>query len=77
MQVDLNDDEVKIVVDGLRTLERQSRRGFGDWLAKNTDKMMTPEWSEKVMRATTVFETIVALRKKFGDSSPVKTDRTP
>lgn len=77
MQVDLADDEVKAIVDGLRTLERHSRRGFGDWLAKNTDKMMTPEWSEKVMRAGKAFDALVALRKKFGDVSPVKLDKVP
>ena len=74
MTLELTDDEVKMLVEGLRATERHSRQGFGNWLARNTDKMMTEEWSEKVMRATQAFDRLVALRKRLGDVTPVKTD---
>ncbi len=72
MTIELNEREVNLLVQSLRGNEKNSRKGFADWMARNLDTVGDATWTKKTVSAVSVYKELVALRAKLGDSEPVK-----
>lgn len=74
-QFELDDQEIEMIVESLRTNEKQGRIGFSARVhktlvgGKKDDKL-----AERVANATVHFERFVKLREKFGDVKPLTMD---
>lgn len=74
LSLELTDREVELVLQGLRMSEKQSRTGFGRWVARNADIMTPEQMADRMSRYAVVMVEFVSLRAKFGDTEPVKTE---
>lgn len=68
------EEEMRIIIEALRTTEKYSRQGFSKQLAKGIGQVNMDSLKEKMCRAEEALDRIIALRKRFGDTTPVRID---
>lgn len=72
LDLELDDDDIKLIVEALRVAEASARRGIAEWVNKHMHLMGTDHFQQKTARAGKYFQHYAELRARFGDTTPVR-----